>query len=366
MPERISLPCAGPVHPAATVLDADSVALIEGAIAPATRANYTFIWQRFRNFCGAHVPSLPTEPFGLIATIAFLTHIANQREPYLAYRSIRVYRSALSTLWSEGPFSSYPNPTEDSRVTRLMQGIQRLKLDDDERRRERRSEKTVEINFDLLLMIEATLCTSRQSPSRIMKWAALTAGVHALLRLNELLGSRLHPERILLAKQITFHKDGRGIAHINIVPTALPTPPDQWPDYYRIRLGSTKADPLRKNEPVHVLERPAVQAMWRWMQWRASYPAGMPPELFCLPDESPLTLAGVTSFVQDWFSDHGRGRPVITGKAFRRGGASSLLAAGLPRADVAERGRWRSVDMVDTYASREAKRTRAIAAGRQS
>jgi len=54
------------------------------------------------------------------------------------------------------------------------------------------------------------------------------------------------------------------------------------------------------------------------------------------------------------------GRPIkIVGRAMRRGGASGLVSAGVPAADIAAAGRWRTLSMVDLYSSTDSKAERA-------
>jgi len=56
--------------------------------------------------------------------------------------------------------------------------------------------------------------------------------------------------------------------------------------------------------------------------------------------------------------------PQLTGKAFRRGGASAMLRSGASIPDIMAAGRWKTPAMVGVYANAEAKRARAAAASR--
>jgi hypothetical protein len=73
-----------------------------------------------------------------------------------------------------------------------------------------------------------------------------------------------------------------------------------------------------------------------------------------------VTLRQVTDYLKDTLESLGHGRPHITGKAFRRGGASALVASNTPAAAAAAAGRWKSLAMPLVYANHAAKQSQAL------
>ena len=103
--------------------------------------------------------------------------------------------------------------------------------------------------------------------------------------------------------------------------------------------------------------------MWKWFCLRSSLGATS-PALFSLPNGEYLTEAMVISHIQDGLEKLGRGRPKITGKGFRRGGASTLIGNNVPRVEAAAAGGWKSLAMLDTYANAASKQKRALMVSR--
>ena len=100
----------------------------------------------------------------------------------------------------------------------------------------------------------------------------------------------------------------------------------------------------------------AVDALWRWFGMR---PPSTDPHLFRLPGESPLSIASLTESIANACRADGLGEIEITGKCFRRGGCSDMVAAGFTTAQIQTVGRWQSSAMVNTYADPASRRARA-------
>jgi hypothetical protein len=103
----------------------------------------------------------------------------------------------------------------------------------------------------------------------------------------------------------------------------------------------------------------AVEALTRWAQTRSAL-AISSPFFFADVHGKALAEAPLLRILRTALADLGRGDAVISGKSFRRGGASALIAQGLSNAEAAEVGGWASARMLDTYASAEAKRARLV------
>ena len=169
----------------------------------------------------------------------------------------------------------------------------------------------------------------------------------------------MNRDRALKLEQLTLYAAGAGNQQ-----QRYPPAPNADRCHFTMSLGSTKADQAGRNKPIAIAARPAVQAMWRWLILRHSLGVAS-PELFRLPRTDPLTFAQLKEYLQDLLESMGRGRPHITGKAFRRGGASALYAAGEMPDDAAALGHWKDSRMVEVYANQLAKDKRQLEMSRR-
>ena len=104
----------------------------------------------------------------------------------------------------------------------------------------------------------------------------------------------------------------------------------------------------------------AVQALGRWMTARTGAPHC---RLFQLSDGKPLTTNALVGHLRRKRTAIGRGDMNVTGKCFRKGGASTLAALGVPAADIVNAGGWASGSSVwrEHYAHfPDVKRARAV------
>lgn len=289
--------------------------------------------------------------------LAWLAYEASLAKPYRSARTIGTFRSAISTMHAESEWGSIPSPVLDPRITRFCKGVAVQKRQSDKARRSDRIE-TIDLTPDLILEMEAFAITDA-SPEETMCWSAACTGTFGLLRLNELLGAPMNRDRILKLDQITLYRAGAGKQQ-----QGYPPAPNADGCHFAIILGPTKADQAGRNKPIVIAARPAVQALWRWLGVRHRLEVTR-PELFCMPRSDPLTLTRLTEYLQDLLESMGRGRPHITGKAFRRGGASALHASGEASADAASLGHWKDGRMVELYANQQAKERRQLEMSRR-
>ena len=331
---------------------------MHGALAASTRVNYAAIQQRFRAWCAEEDRAFA--PFQAVDVIDWLAHEGTRVDKSLAARTLGVYRSAISTLHEESAWAHLPNPaTEDPRVSRLLEGIKKSRravhfADEKAKPAERGLDLTPAVLGEL-----AATAGRADAPRQAMLWAVVCLGTFGLLRVNELLGTTVHPERRLRVSQIRFCRTKACIPAL--------FPPDgsaATPDHLELDLYATKADQLGNN-PAHQIAAPlAVAAVWRWALVRRNLartsPASATDWMFAVPGESPVTLAQVVTYLQDALEALGHGRPHITGKAFRRGGASALVVSNAPAAAAAAAGRWKGLGMPHVYASAEAKRQQQL------
>lgn len=320
-----------------------------------TRRTYTSAQKQYREYCADR--SIDALPVTADHLLAWLAHEASSVSPYRTARTIGTFRSAISTMHAESAWGAQPSPIDDPRITRFCKGVVVSKRSSDKAKQSERIE-SIDITPELLLEMEPFAITDATS-YQLMSWAAACTGTFALLRLNELLGAHMNRNRVLKLDQITLYSAGAGNQR-----QRYPPAPDHERCFFTIALGPTKADQAGRNKPIAVAARPAVQALWRWLIHRHALGVSS-PELFRLPHHDPLTFPQLKEYLQDILESMGRGRPHITGKAFRRGGASALHAAGEQPDDAAALGHWRNSRMVEVYANQRAKDQRQLEMSRR-
>jgi len=302
-------------------------------------------------------------PFTDITIINWLSHVAESTNRFAA--TIRTYRSAISTLHAESEWGHLPNPAQSIRVGRFMTGLERERAPYEALVRRSRL-PTVDVTGNLLCELEPI--SRGNTPHTIMCWAAATLGTFAILRIGELIATRLNSDRFLKVDQIKFYRDEDGRTLVGLLAPGVDIDKYEKPDHFKLHLGATKTDQLGRGTTKVVGAGLGVRAMWRWMHLRRDMEikySRTTNELFRVPGADSLTVTQVISHIQDGLESKGRGRPKITGKGFRRGGASTLVGGNTPAADAAAAGGWKSIAMLDTYANREAKERRALAVSKK-
>ena len=263
-------------------------------------------------------------------------------------------------MHEESKWGGEPNPVDDPRVTRLMKGVVRAKIDSDAAKKEAVTPTEV-VTPSFLVAHEAFFGVGADSPDDIMKWAACCLGSFGALRKTELLGSFYYPERRLRIDQIEFHRADAG--H-----TIITVPASHNADcisHLSVKLGVTKADPLARNKPLLIYSAVAVRAMWRWVNLRVTKRRYCVPEQLFWDGTNHLSMSRLSEYVVGMYTAIGKDAPKITGKAFRKGAASELVSSGIPNSVGADLGRWKTAAMVDTYATPAAKADRYEKMSRQ-
>jgi integrase len=288
-------------------------------------------------------------------TQEWIVHLA-YRVPPLAVRTIGLYKSAARTRWAETGHG--PNPWDSEILARMLKGISNARADLAPSSGPR--PPSLALTPDLIGRIAYLYPTT--SPAHVMRFAAMTLATCALLRPGEVLGSGGVDNRPLLASSITFYalRDRSDVAHL--LPQGADLDRYARPDRYSIYLGVTKADRTASNLPSVVAAPLAVDALWRWMHLRRDL--GVVDPLLFYHAGVPLRVNTLTGSIKAALGKIGYRDPVVTGKTFRRGGASALVAAGVPLSVVAAAGRWRTIAMVSVYADAESKAARVLAASR--
>jgi hypothetical protein len=337
-------------------------------VADSTRRTYAAPLAAYQQFCTQRGAC----PLPCTVTVAkagdWLAHVALGGR--VSGNTVRTYRSALSTAWEEAGVQGV-NPLRSALIDRIVLGASKLLKDRDMAARAAR-EVTVELTPTLLAQFlpfaaEAGGQAGARWPheaEHAMVWAAACLGVFGLLRPNEFLYVGQRASKVLPADAITFRAAPNHEAQQGLLPRGAAITAATVPDRFEVALGATKADALGRNGRLIVAARMAVEALWRWVHLRRD--AGHAPHapLFVQADGLALASRKLLAQITIWYTRLTGVEPKITGRAFRRGGASDMLRAGASIPDIMAAGRWKSPAMVGVYANAEARRAAAAAASR--
>ena len=342
------------------------------AVGPATLATYRSALTQWRDYCDEEELPADVGTTSPVQAANFFAWLADSES--LAATTIKGYASAMRHHWTTAngyrlSADSSPFSTDLSRVT--IRGIQRALAPADQAARQDPAVTApmgpqqlarLKDHFQPSAAIDGV--RAQATDERVMLWAAATVASYGLLRPNEFLGSYRHVDRALRPSQLTFFARAGGTTQ------ALPGQYEGVPQRVQLTLGATKADQLGTNAPIVIDARLCVEAIWRWMHRRLAFSGEVQAgPVFRLPGQRPLSirtlldaLTAALRVVDPHIVHH------LTGRCFRRGGASALVQAGASTSDIMQAGRWRSPAMVRTYAEPGVMRAReeAAAAGVQS
>lgn len=331
------------------------------AIGANTRRTYEVSVKKFLTHRGDACPETVTNE----EAANYLGHLAANSS--LRASSLRGVKAALRSWWhEESGMPDRASPFESPIALAVLKGVRREKAPAEAKIRAAEPKRAyigILALHRLSHLLEPSPAIRAPEPERLMIWAAATMGAAGLLRASEFIGSPEHPDRRVVPEQITFHSRTYGVM--------TPRPADESLCLYgsgmsyTISLGVTKADQHALNEAVEIDHPAAASALWRWSCTRLRIGA-KGPELFRMPGApKPLAMKTLLNAISQAWTSAGFGEIALTSRCFRRGGASELVAAGLPWAAIAARGRWASGrEMVIRYAGPEAlaeRRTAEIA-----
>jgi hypothetical protein len=237
---------------------------------------------------------------------------------------------------------SIANPFDSEIVERALTGIQK---DEAIRARDQVSKKedSPALTLDMLAAFKPHLLGKPSTSFTRMRWAAIRLGVTGLLRPNEFIGAYRQEQRAMRPNQITFRdKDNR---------TAAAAPTRVFVD-----LHNTKADSLGKNAPICITDEETVDALWKWAREREAleHTAASRMKFFAFKNQA-LSGQNLRNALNHAARRCGWFNAKFQLRCFRRGGASTLMAAGASTPTIMSAGRWRTSAMVQRYTDRESK-----------
>jgi hypothetical protein len=342
------------------------------AIAASTRRTYAAPLRAYAAFCAER--GISADPADTTAEIAgeWLAQLAIGGT--IRGATLRLYRSALSTAWEESGARG-ANPLQSELIARHIRGATRMLLQGDIDARAAR-ERTIELTPALLAQLQPAVEADIKTAGRegdtfpLLCWAATCFGVFGLLRPSEFLSAGYHRyESRLTEAAVCFRASPNHEGEAVKAPFGR-DPCQFMPDRFDFTLGPTKADPFAHNGRVVIAAPMCVNALWRWVnqrrQWKdfVAIGPGLSAPLFLTEDGRALSRPRLLAQIERWLARLMGSAPKITGKAFRRGGATGMLQNGASVPDIMNAGRWRSAAMVGVYTSAEAQRNSATAASR--
>lgn len=272
----------------------------------------------------------PTEA-NLLLWIAYLSQshssINNIIKPALKSTTIRLYMTAVGS-WSE--HHGYINPTHNSpHLKRAIQGYSRIELNPQIRQR-------YPVTTTLLQKIHTVIDNNNYFDCMI--YNAFCMATYGLMRPGEFTHSHNQSNnRILKWQNIAF------IQNNNIIQ------PNSYNsissiDQYSLYLVESKTDKNRQGATIIISSSIAINAMLMHCQ-HLTFPINKNNCLFAVKltnEMEPLTRNQLVKSLRDKLQllNHPISHLYYNGHSFRRGGASSLMAAGVNEDIIRRMGRW--------------------------
>jgi len=325
---------------------------LQRSLATGTQRTYSAAEVAYRDFCESR-GWLRDAPIRADSVAEWLTSLAAHGQ--LNSSTIAVYKSALRTAAEmEAPFGSpTPNPLDDPKIKRLLAGIaaDRAELEQQHRREQPQG---APLTFDILQELAERYAGDARSR---MHFAALTLAVASAARPSEIFGSSQHPDRALRARQIRFYADAAG--RVELTPSTDSA--DAVPHHLELELDVSKTDQQREGTLKVISAASAVTAMWTHC---CEHGASGEQPLFSMGGNQLTANAALVRLKRE-LTATGQSELAdgLTGRSFRRGGASAVSATGADDEDIARLG-WSAASKVGRlhYANDpQVQRARALA-----
>lgn len=329
--------------------------LLQASISRSTQATYAGPLALYMAWCERWHRDPSARAISTGSAREWLAAVAGEKQ--LMGDTLPTYRSALSTAWAiAGGTGS--NPVQDASISRLLQGYANQRQAADAAVRAQRLE-TISLTAELLAQISPSAPGyGGGQPRDIMCWAAACMLTFGLNRCAEIFSSSRIDRPALPMSAVQFFAR----PHDVVARALCPVGEDRMahmPDHYEVSLGPTKADRMGRNPPQKIAAAIAVSALWRWAHVRRDL-GGTEGPIFVVPGERPLTRKQLFAEIAAWHKAATGREAKVTGRAFRRGGQSSLFASGAAGSDMQHAGRWRSAAMPAVYSSAAAGATRGL------
>ncbi len=296
---------------------ADARSLLWSGLAVNTRNTYSTGTRSYLNFISRFPFALDSPlPATDTAVCMWLTHLHRSG---LKFTSIRVYMFGLKSHHTDLDIQcSFPH---SQLVARLYRGIKRVQGSAEN------VTPRFAVTFDVLRELDRRVLLTRayahDSFSRLLR-AVMWVAAAGLFRVGEVVVDRANAQANAIDRLVCV----RDLRVLQLKPLVV-----------AIHLRASKTDVFRHEVDVKVCNSTAVQALFTYLQHR---PTPITPDspLFATDDGRPLTRKHLLSSVTALFAMAQIDTSGHAGVSFRRGGATSLAAAGVPDHLVKLLGRW--------------------------
>jgi len=189
-----------------------------------------------------------------------------------------------------------------------------------------------------------------------MHYAALTLAVASAARPSEIFGSTTHPDRALRTRQIRFYVDAAGRIQIHANASVIDMQPQ--PHHLELELEVSKTDQRRGGRIKIISAATAVAAMWRHCCDHGVNDDD--DRLFAMGGVQLTCNALLVRLKRELIADGQHElASSLSGRSFRRGGASTLSATGIDDVDIARLGWTASSNVGLTHCANDPKVQRA-------
>ncbi len=307
-------------------------AFVVASLAASTQLSYTSAVASYISFCTAeHLPADVTWPAQPDTICLWMTALATRAAPP-QHGTIKRYLGALNTAHE---VVGLPAPTRGRDlplIERTYRGIKRMQVARDKRVRR-------PITTELLRRMQPLLDHSNHA-SRLL-WAAMCTATCALLRMGELTVTPHHTRRTLRLADLSLVTDTGAVVPAHAPRTELAALTAERISHIVLFIAASKTDPFGKGAHITVSAPLASAALLPLLQSHPRNGDATAP-LFAHQNGAALQRDTVITGTRALLSALQLDPLEYAGHSFRKGGASSLAAAGTPDHLIQIMGRWSS------------------------
>ena len=299
------------------------------AIARTTSKAYTAAFRSWADFCAQ--PGVKVDPFTPSEeTLCFYVAWASSRPTPLSQPTVQKYLYGIrAVLLSNGV--TFPAFHDMPLLERAMKGWKKESY-------RRSSKPRLPVTVAILEMIKPHL--DLDDPAHRTLWAMLTTAVYGLFRSGEISARSVNSKEFLRLRDLLRDSAKR----------------------YRVFLDTSKTDIWRLGVHVHIIANGSatcpIAALDAMLEDRDLSKPDTP--LFAL-EGRPVTRQRLLSALKKLLAKAGLDPSKYSGHSLRKGGAQTLLEAGVPESQIQILGRWRSsafklyIQLTDDIRARVAK-----------
>lgn len=309
---------------------------LRDSLAVTTHASYATAVKSYLAFCDAHsYPYARAWPAQWDTVCLWMSWLAPRVRP----STVRKYVTALNTAHE---LAGQPMPTrgqDHPLVERLFRGIKRRH----EQQAQSSKRRRLPIDTELLRRIRTVLPLATDSNARML-YAAMCTGTCALLRCAEFAhdASKSHYRVLQLGDLSLVCSDGATRLAHTVAGSGGALPAGVRVRHARLFLAASKTDPFRQGVSVLLAAPLALQALRRYLRAHPCPALPTAPLFAWAPSGLPLTNSDLVSCMRTCIAQLGLPPGDYAGHSFRKGGATSLAAAGAPHHLIQALGRWSS------------------------